>query len=47
LQFPLSDPGHHLFGEAVVFNLLLGSLLEEILYHDIVFIGHIRFLLNS
>jgi hypothetical protein len=47
LFFSLGNLGHHPFSEAVVLNLLLGSLLEEVLNHDIVFIGHIRYLLNS
>jgi hypothetical protein len=37
---------HHALCEAIVFNLLLSSLLEEFLYHDIVFIGHNHFVLN-
>jgi hypothetical protein len=32
LPFTLCNLGHHLFGEAVILNLLLSSLLEEILY---------------
>jgi hypothetical protein len=38
---------HHFFREAVVFNLLLGSLLEEILYQFVFFFSHIRFVLSS
>jgi hypothetical protein len=46
-QFTLGQALHHPLCETMIFNLLLGSLIEEFLYHHIVSICHSHSALNS